>query len=43
MAPDLIVAGIDTFRANASDPLVDLGFVTTNTKSITSGALRQSS
>ncbi len=43
MAPDLIVAGIDTFRANTSDPLVDLGFVTTNTKSITSGALRQSS
>jgi cyanophycin synthetase len=43
MAPDLIVAGIDTFRANTSDPLVDLGFVTTNTKSITSGAPRRSS
>lgn len=41
MAPDLITAGIDSFRANASDPLVNLsnlGFVTTNTKSITSGA-----
>ncbi|MFM8900809.1 MAG: cyanophycin synthetase [Burkholderiales bacterium] len=41
MAPDLINAGIDSFRANASDPLVNLsnlGFVTTNTKSITSGA-----
>jgi hypothetical protein len=43
MAPDLIAAGIDTFRTNTSDPLVDLGFVTTNTKNITSGALRQSS
>ena len=43
MAPDLIAAGIDTFRANTSDPLVDLGFVTTNTKSLTSGAPRQSS
>jgi cyanophycin synthetase len=43
MAPDLIAAGIDTFRANTGDPLVDLGFVTTNTKSITFGAPRQSS
>jgi cyanophycin synthetase len=43
MAPDLIAAGIDTYRANTSDPLVDLGFVTTNNKSITPGVLRQSS
>jgi cyanophycin synthetase len=43
MAPDLIAAGIDTFRANTSDPLVDLGFVTTNNKSMPSGASRQSS
>jgi cyanophycin synthetase len=50
MAPDLISAGIDSFRANASDPLVNLvnlgnqqSFVTTHNKSLTSGAPRLSS